>query len=96
MPKTIYFRQMVTDLIGLREFLHLILRPIPNYTSEILLYIEEERLGLWGTYCNDLGPLNPQKMYNNLEIKTDIRPTFYTSVHYLIKPNTNNPNPIYL
>ena len=35
-----------------------------------------------------------KQMYDNLQITTEVRPTFYTSVHYLIKPNNNNPNPI--
>ena len=35
-----------------------------------------------------------KKMYDDLKITTEIRSTFYTSVHYLIKPNNNNPNPI--
>jgi len=83
----------ITDLIGLRV-LHLYQDQFPIIHQEILKYIEE---GDW-VFVEEPIALTwdpeSQKMYDELKIKTDIRPTFYTSVHYLIKPNTSNPNPI--
>ncbi len=86
------FRE-ITDLIGLRV-LHLYQDQFPIIHQEILKYIEE---GDWVFVEEPIAMTwdpESQKMYDELKIKTDIRPTFYTSVHYLIKPNTNNPNPI--
>ena len=33
-------------------------------------------------------------MYDNLDIINEVRETFYTSVHYIVKPNNTNPNPV--
>lgn len=34
------------------------------------------------------------QIYENLNIRTELRSTFYTSVHYVITPNNNQENPI--
>ena len=83
----------VTDLIGLRV-LHLYQDQFPIIHSEILNYIsqgdwifvEEPKAMTWDT--------ESKQLYDDLNIETEVRPTFYTSVHYLIKPNNLNPNPI--
>ncbi|MFZ4106169.1 RelA/SpoT domain-containing protein [Flavobacterium sp.] len=83
----------ITDLIGLRV-LHLYQDQFPIIHQEILKYIEE---GDWVFVEEPIAMTwdpESQMMYDALKIKTDVRPTFYTSVHYLIKPNTSNPNPI--
>jgi ppGpp synthetase/RelA/SpoT-type nucleotidyltranferase len=83
----------ITDLIGLR-ILHLYQDQFPIIHQEILKYIDE---GDWVFVEEPIAMTwdpESQKMYDELKIKTDVRPTFYTSVHYLIKPNTSNPNPI--
>lgn len=86
------FRE-VTDLIGLRV-LHLYQDQFPIIHNEILKYISE---GDW-VFVEEPKAMTwdpeSQKMYDELKITTEVRPTFYTSVHYLIKPNNNNPNPI--
>ena len=86
------FRE-ITDIVGLRV-LHLYQDQFPIIHEEILKYIaegdwvfvEEPRAMTWDP--------ESQKMYDELKIITEVRPTFYTSVHYLIKPNNNNINPI--
>jgi len=35
-----------------------------------------------------------QKIYEDLNIIPKIKPTYYTSVHYVVKPNNQNKNPI--
>lgn len=86
------FRE-ITDIVGLRV-LHLYQDQFPIIHEEILKYIaegdwvfvEEPRAMTWDP--------ESQKMYDELKIITEVRPTFYTSVHCLIKPNNNNINPI--
>ncbi|MGJ1410188.1 hypothetical protein ACR78Z_10970 [Sphingobacterium thalpophilum] len=86
------FRE-VTDLIGLRV-LHIYQDQFPIIHNEILSYISQ---GDW-VFVEDPKAMTwdpeSKQMYDNLNIDTEVRPTFYTSVHYLIKPNNNNPNPI--
>lgn len=83
----------VTDLIGLRV-LHLYQDQFPLIHKEILKYIEQ---GDWvfveAPKAMTWDP-ESRKMYDDLKIETEVRPTYYTSVHYLIKPNNNNVNPI--
>lgn len=83
----------ITDLIGLRV-LHLYQDQFPIIHNEILKYIDQ---GDW-TFVEDPKAMTwdpeSKQMYDDLKITTEIRPTFYTSVHYLIKPNNNNTNPI--
>lgn len=83
----------ITDLIGLRV-LHIYQDQFPIIHQEIIDYIkqgdwvfvEEPKAMTWDP--------ESKQMYDELGIETEIRSTFYTSVHYLIKPNNNNPNPI--
>lgn len=86
------FRE-ITDLIGLRV-LHLYQDQFPIIHQQILNYISE---GDW-VFVEEPKAMTwdpeSQRMYNELSITTEVRPTFYTSVHYLIKPNTNSTNPI--
>ncbi len=83
----------ITDLIGLRV-LHLYQDQFPVIHEEILKYIQE---GDW-IFVEEPKAMTwdpeSKQMYDELGIETEIRPTFYTSVHYLIKPNNNNTNPI--
>jgi ppGpp synthetase/RelA/SpoT-type nucleotidyltranferase len=83
----------VTDLIGVRV-LHLYHDQFPTIHSSILEYIE----------CGDWVFVEPpvaytwdpesKAIYDKLGIKSIIRETYYTSVHYIVKPNNSNPNPI--
>lgn len=83
----------ITDLIGLRV-LHIYQDQFPLIHQEIVDYIEQ---GDWA-FVEEPKAMTwdpeSKEMYDNLGIKTEIRPTFYTSVHYLIKPNNSNSNPI--
>lgn len=83
----------VTDLIGLRV-LHLYQDQFPIIHQEILKYIEQ---GDW-VFVEEPKAMTwdpeSKEMYDRLNIETEVRSTYYTSVHYLIKPNNNNPNPI--
>lgn len=83
----------ITDLIGLRV-LHLYQDQFPLIHNEILSYISQ---GDWvfveAPKAMTWDPESKQ-MYDELNIETEVRPTFYTSVHYLIKPNNKNTNPI--
>jgi len=83
----------ITDLIGVRV-LHIYQDQFPTIHNEILKYIAE---GDWA-FVEPPKALtwDPESklMYKKLKIKTELRATYYTSVHYIVKPNNNNPNPI--
>lgn len=83
----------ITDLIGIR-ILHLYQDQFPIIHEEILKFIQE---GDWAFVeppkAMTWDP-ESQIMYDKLGIITELRDTYYTSVHYIVKPNNNNPNPI--
>lgn len=80
----------ITDFIGVRV-LHLYqdqFEPIHSAITEKVengdwIFIEEPKAYTW----------DPESVqfYQELNIQTEVRETFYTSIHYLIKPNNQNP-----
>ena len=83
----------ITDLIGFRV-LHLHQDQFPLIHEQIMKYIAE---GDWiFVEPPKAFTWDPESkvMYDTLEIKNEIRDTFYTSVHYIVKPNNTNPNPV--
>jgi len=83
----------ITDLIGLR-ILHIYQDQFPMIHKEIVDYIAE---GDWA-FVEDPKAMTwdpeSQKMYYELGIQTELRETYYTSVHYVIKPNNSRANHI--
>lgn len=81
----------INDLIGIRV-LYLYQDQFQSIHEQILQKVYE--LGDWcfveppKAYTWD--PESKQH-YERLEIITELRDTYYTSVHYIIKPNNNNP-----
>jgi ppGpp synthetase/RelA/SpoT-type nucleotidyltranferase len=83
----------ITDLIGFRV-LHLYQDQFPIIHEEIIKHIG---IGDWSfveppkAYTWD-----PESkiMYDRLGIGSEVKDTYYTSVHYVVKPNNSNPNPI--
>jgi putative GTP pyrophosphokinase len=83
----------ITDLSGVRV-LHLYQDQFKAIHEQILdmirggdwAFVEEPQAFTW----------DPESkiMYDNLEIKNSVRETYYTSVHYIIKPNNNSTNPV--
>lgn len=83
----------ITDLIGIRV-LHLYQDQFPKIHQAIL---ENIKNGEWVFVEPPMAySWDPESkiMYENLHIKNEIRPTYYTSVHYIVKPNNQNANPI--
>jgi putative GTP pyrophosphokinase len=81
----------ITDLAGVRV-LHLYQDQFPKIHSEILNKVhflkdwylpEEPKAYTWDP--------ESQKFFEDLGIKVDIKESFYTSVHYLIKPRHDSP-----
>jgi len=80
----------ITDFIGIRV-LHLYqeqLEPIHIAINEKVacgdwVFVEPPKAYTW----------DPESVqfYNNLDIHTELKDTFYTSIHYLVKPNNQNP-----
>lgn len=88
------FRNEVTDLVGVRV-LYLYQDQFPKIHNEIMKQInernewklvEEPKAYTW----------DPEAvaMYESLNIRHEIKETFYTSVHYVISPCNNNSEPI--
>lgn len=83
----------ITDLIGFRV-LHLYQDQFPIIHEEIIKYVE---LGDWSfveppkAYTWDP---ESKTMYDRIGIESTVKETYYTSVHYVVKPNNTNPNPI--
>lgn len=79
----------ITDFIGVRV-LHLYQDQFAAINEAIAekvrngdwQFVEEPRAFTW----------DPESVqfYNSLNIKTEVRDTFYTSIHYLVKPNNQN------
>lgn len=80
----------INDLIGVRV-LHLYQDQFPNIHNEIM---EKVNCGDWQlledpkAYTWDP---ESEKIYEELSIKTELKESYYTSVHYIVKPNNNNP-----
>lgn len=82
--------EKINDLIGVR-ILHLYHDQFPTIHEEIVkkvkcgdwVFVENPKAFTWDP--------ESEKQYDKLEIATEIRDSFYTSVHYVIKPNNNNP-----
>lgn len=83
------FFQRVTDLIGVR-ILHLYQDQFGLIHQSILqkinsgdwVFAEPPKAYTWDP--------ESQSFFKNLEIETEIRETYYTSIHYLVKPNNTN------
>lgn len=83
----------ITDLIGFR-ILHLYQDQFPAIHEQILQYIAQ---GDW-TFVESPKAFtwDPESkiLFDKLGIENEVRETFYTSVHYIVKPNNSNPNPV--
>jgi putative GTP pyrophosphokinase len=83
----------INDLIGVRV-LHLYQDQFPLIHSELLSFIKE---GDW-SFMEEPKAMTwdpeSEQMYKKLKIKTELRDSYYTSVHYVVMPNNKNPNPI--
>lgn len=82
--------EKINDLIGVR-ILHLYHDQFQVIHEEITkkvecgdwVFVEQPKAFTWDP--------ESEKQYQKLNIKTELRDSFYTSVHYVIKPNNNNP-----
>lgn len=89
------FRNQVTDLIGVR-ILYLYQDQFEIIHSEIMKQINERKEWILKedpkAYTWDP---EAAEIYRKLNISPELKETFYTSVHYVIKLNNNNSQPIY-
>lgn len=84
------FFECVTDLVGVRV-LHLHQEQFPLIHRQILKRVEE---GDWVLAENPKAfTWDPESkiFFEGLELDTEIRSTFYTSIHYLVRPNRDSP-----
>lgn len=81
------FFKDITDLNGVR-LLHLYLQQFPIIHKEIMRKIDEfEDWILVEPPMAYTWDLESQKFFTELGIKTEVKDTYYTSVHYVVKPN---------
>ena len=82
--------QSVTDLAGVRV-LHLHQAQFPRIHRQIL---KREQEGDW-VFGEDPKAFSwdpeSKSFFEDLGLKTEIRSTFYTSIHYLVRPNPDSP-----
>ena len=79
----------ITDFIGVRV-LHLYQDQFPYINDEInkkiengdWVFVEKPKAFTWDP--------ESEKFYKNQNILTELRETYYTSIHYVIKPNNKN------
>jgi hypothetical protein len=83
----------ITDLVGVR-ILHLYQDQFEQIHDVIQDYVSK---GDWA-FVDPPKALTwdpeSQEMFKRIGIQAEVRPTYYTSVHYIVKPNNENPNPI--
>ena len=87
------FFQKINDLIGVR-ILYLYQEQFTAIHKEIVRKVSE---GSWSFFEAPMAytwDIDTKEMYDTLNIKTEIKDSLYTSVHYLITLNNNAPNPI--
>lgn len=87
------FFQKINDLIGVRV-LHLYQEQFIIIHNEINKKINS---GVWAMYEPPKAyTWDPETklLYDGLNIKTEVKDSYYTSVHYIIKLNSNDINPI--
>ena len=79
----------ITDFIGVRV-LHLYQDQFPSINEAInkkiengdWVFVEQPKAFTWDP--------ESEKFYKNLNVLTELRETYYTSIHYVIKPNNKN------
>lgn len=83
----------INDLIGVRV-LHLYQEQFPEIHRAIIsqvdmgewVLVEPPKAYTWDPESKDF--------FEALNLETKLRETYYTSIHYVVKPNNQNPNPI--
>lgn len=79
----------ITDLIGVR-ILHLHQEQFEHIHKEIINKVKQKEWILAEPPKAYTWDPESKKFYENLEINTEVKDSFYTSVHYLIKLNNGN------
>jgi putative GTP pyrophosphokinase len=82
--------QEITDLAGVRV-LHLHQAQFPLIHSEILKRVKEGDWVLGEDPKAFSWDPESKAFFEGLGLATEIRPTFYTSIHYLVRPNVDSP-----
>lgn len=82
--------QTVTDLVGVRV-LHLHQAQFPSIHGEILKRVSEGDWVLGESPKAFTWDPESKSFFEGLGLATEIRPTFYTSIHYLVRPNQDSP-----
>lgn len=81
----------ITDVIGIR-ILHLHQKQFEEIHNAIMEQITSNEWCLHEQPKAYTWDPEYQEFYKKLNIETQIRDTYYTSIHYLITPNNSNPN----
>lgn len=82
--------QKITDLTGVRV-LHLYQEQFPAIHKAILAKVEEKDWYLHEAPKAYTWDPETTKFYNDLQIGVEVKESFYTSVHYLLRPRRDSP-----
>lgn len=83
--------EKITDLNGVRV-LHLYQQQFPKIHNEIIRQIDNEEWKLVEKPRAYTWEREAQNFFSGLGIETEVRDTYYTSVHYVVKPNNSRNN----
>ncbi|NCD03607.1 MAG: (p)ppGpp synthetase [Clostridia bacterium] len=84
------FFDEVTDLAGIRV-LHLYSRQIEEIHNAIIQEVKSGDLALFEEPKAYTWDIDSQSFYESLGLKTLVKPSYYTSVHYVLMPKEGSP-----
>jgi len=81
---------VITDIAGVR-ILHLYQAQFPKIHQEILNQIDEKEWYFFESPKAYTWDPESKAFYQGLNINCEVKDTFYTSIHYIVKPRENSP-----
>lgn len=79
----------ITDIAGIRV-LHLHLSQFEHIHRAILAKVEEEEFILFEEPMAYTWDIDSGRFFDRLGVKREVRESFYTSIHYVLKPNSRS------
>jgi putative GTP pyrophosphokinase len=76
----------IEDLAGVR-LLHLHTKQMADIHSEVIRVLDEHKYRLVGKPVANTWDIENQEYFKSLGLRANLRPSMYTSVHYIIKAN---------
>lgn len=86
-PENMFSR--ITDIAGIRV-LHLHLSQFEHIHNAILAKVEEEEFILFEEPKAYTWDIDSERFFDRLGLAREVRESFYTSIHYVLKPNSRS------